>query len=63
MALICFFAGARDIVPESNTRVERKSEDVAAIRRESDCCHGEIIFVNESPEALTSCRVPDSADN
>ena len=60
MSLVGFFAGARDIVPESDAGIERESEDVATVGGEADCGYGGIVFVDEGAETLTCCCIPNS---
>lgn len=58
MALVGFFNGARDVVPETDGVVKIVSQDEAPIGRETDRGHRRIVFVYEGSEALAGVGVP-----
>ena len=61
MALIRLLYAAGDVVPESYAVVEVESENKSPVRREADVCYGGVILMDQSAEALSCRRVPDSA--
>lgn len=61
MGLVGFEAATFNVVPEADAGVEGPCEDEAAVWGEFDGCHRRIVFMDESPQALTGCCIPYAA--
>jgi hypothetical protein len=62
VALVGLFAGAGNVIPESDAGIEGEGKNVAAIGGEADCCYWGVVFVDKGSETLACCRVPDSTE-
>ena len=60
VALIRLHAATFDIIPEPDAGIQRPREDVLAVGNETGACDTGVVFVNESPQALSCGRVPYS---
>lgn len=59
--LVCLLHRAGYVVPQAQTRVHAKGEDVAPVGRETDGGYWGVVFVHEGSETLARGRVPYSA--
>lgn len=60
MALICFLASARHVIPEPYTGIQSEGKYIAAIGAEASSGDLRIVLVDDCSKALPSRCVPDS---